>query len=87
MKTGWKDMYFGKATKEWTRPQQKSAFEKHHLDASKVRKEKKHYCKVVTGTAVQAAKKANANIGSEAEIAAYLARVPKPYHYVEGEES
>lgn len=30
---------------------------------------------------------ANANIGSDAEIAAYLARVPKPYHYVEGEVS
>lgn len=30
---------------------------------------------------------ANANIGSDAEIAAYLARVPKPYHYIEGEES
>ncbi len=26
---------------------------------------------------------ANANIGSDAEIAAYLARVPKPYHYVD----
>jgi len=29
----------------------------------------------------------NANIGSDAEIAAYLARVPKPYHYVEEEVS
>jgi len=79
MKTGWKDMYFGK------RPP--NGFEKHCKDASNLRKEKKHHFKSIVGTAVQAAKKANANIGSDAEIAAYLARVPKPYHYVEGEES
>jgi len=30
--------------------------------------------------------KANANIGSDAEIAAYLARVPKPYHYADEPE-
>jgi len=74
MKTGWKDMYFAKREHDKAMK---------HLVCSKLDRPTK---KQMSRAKYVENHKANANIGSDTEIAAYLARVPKPYHYVEGDE-
>jgi len=61
MKTGWKDMYFAK---------------KVHSDKLAATTERKFAERSNAAQHKNAYHKANANIGSDAEIAAYLARVP-----------
>jgi hypothetical protein len=61
MKTGWKDMYFAK---------------KVHSDKLAATTKRKFAERSNAAQHKNAYHKANANIGSDAEIAAYLARVP-----------